>query len=65
MTGKTQTPFEPSASVRAAHKIAAVAPALIAIALGVFILFGVGFAQPDALHNAAHDARHALAFPCH
>ncbi len=40
---------------------AAVAAALI----GVFILFGVGLAQPDSLHNAAHDARHAFAFPCH
>ena len=33
--------------------------------LGVFLLIGVGFAQPDILHNAAHDARHAFAFPCH
>ena len=65
MTGETRTSFEPSAPVRAAHKTGAVAPALIAIVLGVFILIGVGFAQPDALHNAAHDARHAFAFPCH
>ena len=65
MTGETRTSFEPSAPVRAAHKTVAVVPALIAIALGVFILIGVGFAQPDALHNAAHDARHAFAFPCH
>ena len=65
MTGETRTSFEPSAPVRAAHKTVAVVPALIAIALGVFILIGVGFAQPDVLHNAAHDTRHALAFPCH
>ncbi len=65
MTGETRTSFEPSAPVRAAHKTVAVVPALIAIAFGVFILIGSGFAQPDALHNAAHDTRHALAFPCH
>ena len=65
MTGETRTSFEPSAPVRAAHKTVAVVPALVAIALGVFILFGTGFIQPDALHNAAHDARHAFAFPCH
>ncbi len=65
MTGETRTSFEPSAPVRAAHKTVAVVPALIAIALGLFILFGTGFTQPDALHNAAHDARHAFAFPCH
>jgi cobalt transporter subunit CbtB len=39
--------------------------ALIAGLLGVFILFGVGFAGSATLHNAAHDARHAFAFPCH
>ncbi|VAW10047.1 hypothetical protein MNBD_ALPHA09-1505 [hydrothermal vent metagenome] len=33
--------------------------------LGLFILWGTGFAQPDALHNAAHDTRHAFALPCH
>lgn len=38
--------------------------ALIAAALGIVILFGVGFA-PGAAHNAAHDTRHAVAFPCH
>jgi len=33
--------------------------------LGVLILFGVGFAGPAAIHNAAHDTRHAFTFPCH
>ena len=39
--------------------------AVVAALIGVFVLFGVGFAQPDTLHNAAHDARHAFTFPCH
>jgi len=39
--------------------------ALFAAALGAFILFVVGFAQPEVLHNAAHDTRHALGAPCH
>ncbi len=39
--------------------------AIVAALLGAFILLGTGFAQPQALHNAAHDARHAFAFPCH
>ncbi|MEE9545453.1 MAG: CbtB domain-containing protein [Rhodospirillales bacterium] len=39
--------------------------ALLAIMLGAMIVFGVGFAQPAEIHNAAHDARHALSFPCH
>lgn len=36
-----------------------------AILTGVFIIAAVGFAGPEVLHNAAHDIRHGLAFPCH
>ncbi len=36
-----------------------------AIFLGAVLLYGVGFAPMDVAHNAAHDARHAFAFPCH
>lgn len=41
------------------------AAALVAALLGVFILYGVGFANPMPVHNAAHDGRHSFAFPCH
>jgi cobalt transporter subunit CbtB len=33
--------------------------------LGLFMVAGVGFAGPQAIHNAAHDTRHATGFPCH
>lgn len=33
--------------------------------LGLVLLYGAGFASVDIAHNAAHDARHAFAFPCH
>ena len=36
-----------------------------AILTGVFIISAVGFAGSEILHNAAHDIRHGLAFPCH
>jgi len=39
--------------------------AAIAIGFGAFLLFVAGFAGADVLHNAAHDGRHAFAFPCH
>lgn len=39
--------------------------ALFAGLLGVLLLWVAGFAQPAFLHNAAHDSRHALSFPCH
>jgi cobalt transporter subunit CbtB len=37
----------------------------MAILFGAFIIYGVGFAGPATIHNAAHDVRHAFAFPCH
>ena len=40
-------------------------PALAAAMLGVVILFGVALANGDTIHTAAHDTRHAAAFPCH
>lgn len=47
-----------------AHYPAKLWAALGAALLGLIILYGVGFA-PLAAHNAAHDARHSTAFPCH
>ncbi len=42
-----------------------VAPALLALLFGGFLVLGVGFAHSATIHDAAHDGRHALAFPCH
>ncbi|MDA1089645.1 MAG: CbtB-domain containing protein [Proteobacteria bacterium] len=42
-----------------------VGPALLALLFGSFLLLGAGFAGSATLHNAAHDGRHALSFPCH
>ncbi len=36
-----------------------------ALGLGLALVLFVGFAPMDVIHNAAHDARHAFAFPCH
>jgi len=55
-----------AASARGAPGATAVlVPALLSILLGAVLIYGVGFASPMAVHNAAHDARHAFAFPCH
>ncbi len=53
------------ASSRTVAVSARIAPALFALAFGAFLVFGVGFANPEAVHNAAHDGRHSFAFPCH
>jgi cobalt transporter subunit CbtB len=39
--------------------------ALMAMALGLFIVGFVGFSHMHVVHNAAHDVRHSNAFPCH
>lgn len=49
----------------AATSRSAVLPAMLAIVLGLVFIYGVGFAHPMTIHNAAHDARHTFAFPCH
>lgn len=36
-----------------------------AFLLGLGIVLLTGFSHVDAIHNAAHDTRHSLAFPCH
>lgn len=38
---------------------------LCAALLGVFVIGFVGFSHIDAVHNAGHDNRHSMAFPCH
>ncbi len=42
-----------------------VVQAVLAMALGFFTVGMVGFSHISAVHNAAHDVRHANAFPCH
>jgi cobalt transporter subunit CbtB len=44
---------------------AAFRPLGAAAVLGLAVLYVVGFAGPHAIHEAAHDARHTLNFPCH
>lgn len=39
--------------------------AVAALLAGVFVVFVAGFAGASALHEAAHNTRHSLAFPCH
>ncbi len=37
----------------------------LALLIGLTLVFGVGFAGEMAIHNGAHDTRHAMGFPCH
>lgn len=44
------------------ERVKAVAAALV---IGVALIYTTGFAASSNVHNAAHDSRHGLAFPCH
>jgi cobalt transporter subunit CbtB len=33
--------------------------------LGLFIVGFLGFSHMEVVHNAGHDYRHSMAFPCH
>jgi cobalt transporter subunit CbtB len=58
------TPIESTPRIEASSA-RMVAPALVTLGLGLVLLFGVGFVQTPAVHNGAHDTRHANGFPCH
>lgn len=51
--------------LRAVPDLKRLLPAFAAAMLGVVVLFGVALANGDTIHAAAHDTRHAAAFPCH
>ena len=55
----------PQAGSRMPARAETLIAAALAALLGGFLLWGVGFSQIAALHNAAHDTRHSMAFPCH
>ncbi len=38
---------------------------VLTVAFGLAIIVAVGFLPMNVAHNAAHDTRHSLAFPCH
>ncbi|MBM3575689.1 MAG: CbtB-domain containing protein [Alphaproteobacteria bacterium] len=48
-----------------AAKIETLKAASLAFLLGVLLIYGIGFSHIEAVHDSAHDSRHALSFPCH
>ncbi len=61
----TQTAATSAASGALASGLRRHAAPLLALLLGLTILGVTGFAQAPVLHNAAHDVRHVMNFPCH
>lgn len=59
-TTTTQSPALPGV-----RRSSIVSSLIGAVLLGSVIVFATGFSGTSAAHNAAHDMRHANAFPCH
>ena len=55
------TPDYATADVRSNELTAVV----LGLLLGAFLILGVGFTDSSTIHNAAHDTRHSVSFPCH
>ena len=51
--------------VQTTERSQALRAASIALLLGFGLIFITGLAYPELIHNAAHDSRHSLSFPCH
>lgn len=58
-------PYAISHAAQAPASVVRIGAPLLAGLLGLVLVWGVGFAYPAVIHNAAHDSRHALVFPCH
>lgn len=60
MTTLTHEQTQPNSPSRARLSIA-----LFGAVLGLALITLTGHVQASALHEAAHDVRHATGFPCH
>ena len=56
MTTKTNTASRADVSL---------ATILFVAFIGVTLIFAAGFANAAVMHDAAHDTRHSIGFPCH
>ena len=56
MTTKTQTGADVDTGL---------ATILFVALIGATLLFTAGFANSAVMHDAAHDTRHSIGFPCH
>jgi cobalt transporter subunit CbtB len=54
-----------SAITSPAKKVESLKAAIATFILGLGLVYAVGFAPMESVHDAAHDSRHALSFPCH
>ncbi len=54
-----------SSSLNATSSASRAAQLGLVALLGVFVVGFLGFSNMEVVHNAGHDYRHSMAFPCH
>jgi cobalt transporter subunit CbtB len=64
MKGKEMSVLTRSVSLPAAQQ-EAVRYGVLALLLGTIFIGVAGFAPIQAIHDAAHNTRHSISFPCH
>ena len=55
----------PRESATAARSELGLGAILLTAFVGVTLIFVAGFAHSEVMHDAAHDTRHSVGFPCH
>ena len=63
--GQEMMMSDPMSLTKPAAATTTLASVAFVAALGLALLFVAGHARSAALHDAAHDMRHATGFPCH
>jgi len=61
----TETLNQPLATPTPIARIESLKAAFAAFLFGCMLIYAMGFAHPSFLHNAGHDWRHSMNFPCH
>jgi len=62
---RTASDTQKQTSVQTTFTLGRRAAAAATLCFGLGVVFLTGLSHADAVHNAAHDTRHAMAFPCH
>lgn len=65
MQNELTTRVFPEAGTPTAARRDAMMAAVMASCVGAMLVLGVGFLHAQPVHDAAHDTRHAIGFPCH
>ena len=60
-----QTSSRNETSISVASPVSRIAAIGCVALFGLGLVWAAGFANAETLHNAAHDSRHSLTFPCH